>query len=229
MELQDVTNFALLEEYINKRERLTSFEDTILQEVVCDFREPELFFLVRDPNFTKDLSWLMKTYQREIEGKYSSHQLARMAKLNGNSSFFAKIYQSVGWHSVYDPLFDKKYYQYAECFRESCLPFEQAFREEKDYEVLYEDELVKIIVFLLRVQRISYSVDENSIVMEQNGYYVDPNISHLILPYDSPYCYKYFYYPDFELRQELSEQEYHCLKLYYEEQGQLLKRKLERK
>lgn len=172
MELSQVINFERIDQYIKEKKELTIFEDRTILWLAQHLQERELFFLLKDPSFPKDIELLKHIYRRVIGGKYSTHQIPRLAISNKLEHF---------------------QYQFTE--QRICPAFVSdgyyRFQEGKDYLVLHEDERIKIIVFLLKMIGIYDGYDGKRHIL-QNGYYVKQENLNLIHPYDTPYDYSYF-------------------------------------
>lgn len=214
MELFEVTDFEKLEQFFATKQIINCFENVILQTVVPKFVEPELFFLVKDSSYKGNIDYLLKKYEAYILNRYSTHQIPRVAICNKKGVFRARVPKLVDGQSS---LIYKNFY----------LPFEEAFCEDSDYQVLYEDDVVKIIVFLLRLKEV-FITDKNRIHFKQNGYYVNPRYPSIVLPYDELYDYSCLFEDYQVLKERVSDNEFCFLQGFYQEQEGILTRKLEK-
>lgn len=201
MEICQVINFERIDQYIKEKKELTIFEDRIILWLASHLRERELFFLLKDSSFPKNLELLKHIYRRIIGGKYSTHQIARIAVSRKFEEFQYQLSSEIRCQAFSG----NEYYP---------------FQEKRDYLTLYEDERVKIIVFLLKMIGIFDGYDGKRHIL-QNGYYVKQETQNLILPYDTPYDYSY-------ILKEYDKKDALLLREYYREQREQLKRNLKR-
>lgn len=208
MEISDVTNLALLEQYIKERSYLSREEDFILQRLSLILQERELFFLIKNIEYSLNLDQLLNRYQQVIDGKYSKHQIPRVIHYQ-DGKVWALVQKRVGkWVYLLGELGD---------YQVLRMPFDDFYKEGQDFLVLYDDSFVKIIVFLLKIQKVRR--EGLTIFMEENGYYVDS--FNQLVPYDSPYLYQYQLLPIQEEKCSSFERQ-----AYYHNQEQILQRKL---
>ena len=221
MSVFDIFDFATMEQFILENHYvLNCFDDQELQEKALSFREKELFFLVNNSWFSGNLDSLLSQYWKEVDGKFSYHQSPQVAVCNDSGDFWVKTNafshyakdfsesRNPIWIPVYDTVYQK---------------FDDVFREDIDYQILYEDEFVKIIVFLLQVKRV-FTDEYGMRHFHQNGYYV--NSQHIcdILPYDQPYDYYYHLLGYDFLQEHLSSEDFMKLKNFYSSKKRELKK-----
>lgn len=198
MEICNVINFERIDQYLKEQKTLNIFEESIILGLASYFRERELFFLLKDSYYPRDIGFLLHIYRKQIGGKFSTHQIPRVAVANEEGKF---LYQYSNQFIV--PAFEGVHYP---------------FHEGKDYITLHEDERVKIIAFLLKMIGLFEEKNGKKHIL-QDGFYVHPNQPSIILPYDTPYDYSYFLtdYPS---------SHYSELSSYYEKQRIKLKENL---
>lgn len=231
MEITEVINFEQLESFLFFKNTLSCFENCLIQEVAHQFCDPELFFLAKDRKLPYDIDWFMKQYASEIYRRYSSHQCPRLAFFSEQGTIYVQGYKSF----FSDMSFLDFYSKFPEeriGVSEKFVSFSEAFSTPCDYETIYEDSQVKIIVFFTHLIRVSVKKRKNDIAekfyLEQNGYYVNPAFPSLILPYDEPYHYSYFVETFDEMRKKFGEDGVKREYLLYQEQRAHLLGKLER-
>lgn len=201
MEICNVINFERIDQYLKEHKSLNIFEESIILWLASHFRERELFFLLKDPTFPQNIALLENIYRKMIGGKYSTHQVVRLATCDKEGNF---------WYR-FSPQFQCSAFQGDNYYR---------FKENVDYLTLYEDRRVKIIVFLLKLIGIFEGYDNKKYIL-QDGFYVNPETPHVILPYDEPYTYSYSF-------EEYDPSQYSELKEYYQEQREKLTQNLKR-
>lgn len=221
LEIKDVINFELLEQYIEGKHRMLNvFENQIVHYLSHRFREYQLFFLVRDARVGTDLEVLKERYYHEINGKYSPHQTQHVALANQDGDFFVR---SHGIHLVSKegPRASKLEWENYEKWGR----FDEIFTLNKDYQVLYSSPQLTIIVFCLKLIEARYCVQDNTTHILENGYFTSTDFNPCdILEFDRPYDYHYFNIP----YSNMSQSEYTYMKNYYDEQKRLLQHNLKR-
>ena len=233
MELREVTDFNLLEKYLKERNNyINCFEFNILQWLLQFLEEKQLFFLIKDTEYSSFAKLIsnrhflyifMQEYKKEIKGKYDSHQIKGLV-IKNQDCFWMKSPTS----DIIFPFLGNIPFEYRdENRKDQRIP---KLKEGEDYLTIYEDQTVQIIVFLLRRQRVfCKNMKNNEFGIEQNGYYVKNNNPYLIYPYDSPYLYSFRIWPYCEMTKAFSLEEMQIIKQYYEIQQQYLKQVLKEK
>ena len=212
MTVFDCFNFEQMEKFILEKNRvLNCFEDQILQARIHHFVEKELFFIVKDSHANLSCEELLSRYSFLLQGNYSPHQIPRVAVCNESGDVLIET-------SEFSHFASKSAGQ-NHCFFEMVShivlrKFPSSLEEGKDYQTLYENDFIKIIVFLLRVSRI-FSDSNGNRHFYQNGYYVESNLPSEILLYREPYDYYYQMLGYDFLREQLGENDFEALKSFY--------------
>lgn len=197
MEPIDIKNFALLEAYFNSKGHLiNSYEFQLLQEILGDLRERQLFFLLKKPNISRDINLLTEKFQYKIHDQYDEHQQKQVAVANQSGTFEYLEEQNKGtsfYQKMVVPLFYDDPRKKDSLLEDEIYPKKWVYR--KDFRVLYEDYDIKIIVFLLKM--ISFHIAMPSegetnmhLTILENGFYVNPKTPSVIQAFDNPYSYE---------------------------------------
>lgn len=234
MELIDIKSFLLLEDYIREKNGIiNSFECLFLEEVVRLFRERQLFFLVKNHFIPRDLAGLKWKYQKQIEGRYDSHQIQGVVVTDENGLFWMQAFheeKSICYPLDFSKTKDKgNFYSASEFVPPLWIPG-------KNYVPLFEDDDVKIIVFLLQEmscymerENIGTPFEKIYLVFLENGFYVDLETPSLIRPYTNPYRYAVEVIPYSKMVESWSKEDFENAQYYYESQKEKLKEELSRK
>lgn len=202
MEIKDVVSFETFEKYIQSKDIFCPFENQLLQNLGKVLFERQLFFLIHDSSIPSDISWLLQTYHYKVNKKYSKHQGVYVARDNPEGDIWMK-----------------RYHLNQECWD----IFPGVLEEGKDYQVLYQDSSIQIIIFFLRMQKYLYDVNSSRYHVYENGYYVKPEREWDILPYDTFYDYSYSVCSYETIADSIP-----VLESYYQHQKELLIKNLER-
>ncbi len=146
MELKEMKNFSLLQEYIvTKKRNLNYFEDTIISEIYPYYQEKQLFFLVKAGE--TDLSYLCQKYAKV----FSCYSIAKtfVSIANENGRFYVKCHQIQGWKSVKYPFLSESIYQ--PIYYDVWYPYPVGLTEGYDYIPLFQDEFVAVVLFPIRI------------------------------------------------------------------------------
>lgn len=146
MELKEMKNFSLLQEYIVAKNRnLNYFEDMVINEVYPYYQKKQLFFLVKAGE--TDLSYLYQKYA-EVFSCYSVLQTF-VAKANEEGNFYVKLHQIQNWESVKCPYLTESIYK--PIYYDVWNPYPVGLADGYDYIPLFQDAFVVIVLFPIRI------------------------------------------------------------------------------
>lgn len=223
MEIRDVVTIQALEEYLKERNfKVNAYEEDILQAIWPFLRDRQLFFLIKNPHYPNDFEWLRNRFYEKIEGKYSKHYAPGILRANAEGDFWARV-PILNWKPVKKE--DSEFYDWEWEYINLWRKFQDIFHLSHDYECIYQDEHLQIIVFLLRLFRPEI---HNSVArgFYRDGYYQNPESSCDVI---KSWCYQDYSYvcqTPLESIEMLGLNEFFRLEPYYRKQKKELEEKI---
>lgn len=161
MELKDATHFLLLKEYVQERKgMLHYFEHLILSDCLKYYAEPQIFFFVKQANYS--LSKLQECYREHLT-------------TFATSSVDMASYHSTGeiWISKLEKQYKEKkeyrsgweYVDWEPYFQEVWASFPKGLVLNSNYKILFEDAVVSIVLFYKKIMLMQNSLNQGSVVL----------------------------------------------------------------
>lgn len=225
MEIKDVVTINSFDNYLKERNfRLNSFEEFI----ICDFwpflYDFQLFFILRNDRFPMDFELLRKHFYDKIEGKYSVSYPPGIVKVNEQGDIWSRV-PEIRWKGVPFPN-NAGFFDWIPEYYDVWKKFPEMFRLGRDFFLLYQDEDIQIITFLLKLQKQKEDYPTSDHYFYRNGYYPNPDHSCDIIKVRDFENYSYVSQTVSETIEMMSYNEYIYREPYYKEQYKELKQKL---
>lgn len=222
MEVKDIITIQSFEEYLNERNyHVNSFEEALIQKIWPFLRDRHLFFLIKNPHYPTDFEWLRNTFYDKIEGKYSNHYPPGILRANPEGDFWARV-PILYWKPVKNE--ESNLFSWQPVYEDVWQRFDKIFQLSKDYDILYQDEHLQIITFLLKLHR-AHEMSS----MKERRFYRDsfcPNPFHSCDVIKSYHDYDYFCYSSAELINMIGLNEFVRLEDYYRHQRSEVDKKI---
>lgn len=225
MELKDVINIQCFSKYLAfKNYKLNSYEDRIIQGVWPFLTDFQLAFLIKDSHVPNDMEWLNSCYHEFFSSYSSLNYPSFLLQANLEGDFWARIPVQI-WKEVKHLPF-QGFYDWIPIYQDTWKKFDEAFQQSVDYIDVFEDDLVRIVAFVLKLKKPFDSERPPVRVFYQSGFDRNPHNTCDVIKQEVAQEYSYEYYNAQEMIETQGINTFFQMDLYYKNQESELRRQL---